>query len=166
MGIWTRFEIMFPIETTVLRQRRWPAFLVMAMGIGVFFIPGNQNQNVPMYVGLGIIALSIGLYFLISKSQVIVDDVGIAKKTVFKTKQVSWDSIAKTYLKSEHHGKSRSLYWYFEDRYGKKSKFQVDLLSRTSLRVIAEAITMKCKTADIEQRIYNMAEGQFPWYIW
>jgi len=157
---------MFPIETTVLRQRTWPAFLMMALGIGIFIIPGNQNQNVPTYVGIGIIALSIGLYLLISKSQVVVDDVGITRKTAFKTKEVSWDSISKTYLKSEHHGKSRSLYWYFEDQYGKRSKIQIDLLSRKSLRVIAEAITMKCKTADIEKRIFDMAEGQYPWYIW
>jgi hypothetical protein len=157
---------MFPIETTVLRQRTWPAFLIMAMGIGIFFIPGNQKQDVPMYIGIGIIALSVGLYFLISKSQLIVDDTGITKKTVFKTKEMPWGSISKTYLKSEHHGKSRSLHWYFEDQYGKKTKFQIDLLSRKNLRIIAEAITMKCKTADIEKRIYDMAEGQFPWYIW
>ena len=157
---------MFPIETTVLRQRTWPAFMMMAIGIGILFIPGNQKQNVPMYIGIGIVSLSIGLYLLISKSQVIVDDFGITKKTAFKTKEISWDSIYKSYLKSEHHGKSRSLYWYFEDQFGKKSKIQVDLLSRKSLRVMAEAITMKCKTADIDQKIYNMAEGQFPWYIW
>lgn len=157
---------MFPIETTILRQRTWPALLIMTIGAAIFFIPGNQKQNIPMYVGIGIIALSVGLYFLISKSQVIVDNSGITRKTAFKSKEIPWNSISKTYLKSEHHGKSRSLYWYFEDQQGKKSKFQVDLLSRKSLRVIAEAITMKCKTADIEQRIYNMAEGQFPWYIW
>jgi hypothetical protein len=157
---------MFPIETTVLRQRTWPALLIMAMGIGIFFIPGNQKQDVPMYIGIGIIALSVGLYFLISKSQIIVDDTGITKKTVFKTKEMPWGSISKTNLKSEHHGKSRSLHWYFEDHHGKKTKFQIDLLSRKNLRIIAEAITMKCKTADIEKRIYDMAEGQFPWYIW
>lgn len=157
---------MFPIETTILRQRTWPALLVMAMGIGIIFIPGKQHQNVPMYVGLGIIALSFALFFLISKSHIVVDDFGITKKTVFRTKEISWNNIFKTYLKSEHHGKSRSLYWYFEDQYGNKSKFQIDLLSRKSLRIIAEALTMKCKTATIEQRIYNMAEGQFPWYIW
>ena len=157
---------MFPIETTILRQRTWPAFLMMALGVGIFFIPGKQNQNVPIYVGLGIVALSIGLYFLMSKSQIIVDDFGITKRTAFKTEEIPWSTIFKTYLKSEHHGKSKSLYWYFENEQGKKSKFQVDLFSRKSLRVIAEAVTMKCKTADIEQRIYDMAEGQFPWYIW
>lgn len=157
---------MLPIETTILRQRAWPAFLIMAMGIGILFIPGNQKQNVPMYVGIGIIALSVGIYFLISKTQITVDDFGVTRKTAFKTKEIPWDSISKTYLKSEHHGKSRSLYWYFEDKSGKKSKFQIDLLSRKNLRVLAESITMKCKTADIEKRIYDMAEGQFPWYIW
>src|SRR5690348_10231691 len=99
---------MLPIETTILRQRAWPAFLIMAMGIGILFIPGNQKQNVPMYVGIGIIALSIGIYFLISKTQIIIDDFGVTRKTAFKTKEISWDSISKTCLKSEHHGKSRS----------------------------------------------------------
>lgn len=157
---------MFRVETTVLRQRTWPAFLMMALGVGIFFIPERQNQNVPVYVGLGIVAVSIGLYFLMSKSQIIVDDFGITKRTAFKTKEIPWSTIFKTYLRSKLHGKSKSLYWYFEDQQGKKSKFQVDLLSRKSLRVIAEAVTMKCKTVDIEQRIYDMAEGQFPWYIW
>jgi hypothetical protein len=157
---------MFPIETTILRQRTWPAFLIMALGIGIFFIPGNQKQNIPLYVGLGFFALAIALYFFMSKTQVIVDNSGITHKTIFKTKEITWDSISKTYLKSEQHGKSRSLYWYFENPLGRKTKFSTDLLSRKSLRVIAEALTMKCKTADIDQKIYNMAEGQFPWYIW
>jgi hypothetical protein len=157
---------MFPIETTVLRSRVWPAFLIMAIGIGIFFIPGTQKQNVPWYIGIGLIALSIGVYLIISKSQVTVDDLGVTHKNVFKTREIQWANISRSYLKSEHHGKSRSLYWYFEDLQGKKSKFRVDLLSRKSLRVLAEAITMKCKSADIEKRIYDMAEGQFPWYIW
>jgi len=157
---------MFPIETTIIKQRRWPAFLILAVGIGIFLIPGNQKQNIPVYVGLGFTVLSIVVYALISKTQIIVDDSGIIKNTVFKRKEIPWDSISKTYLKSEHHGKSSSLNWYFENKDGIKSKFQVDLLSRKSLRVIAEGITMKCKNADIEKRIYDMAEGQFPWYIW
>jgi hypothetical protein len=157
---------MFPIETTIIKQRRWPAFLILAVGIGILFIPGNQKQNIPLYVGLGFAALSIVVYALISKTQIIVDDSGITKTTIFKTKEIPWNSVFKTYLKAEHHGKSRSLYWYFEDAHGKKSKIQIDLLSRKNLRVIAEAITMKCKTADIEKRIYDMAEGQFPWYMW
>ena len=157
---------MFPIETTVLRSRPWPAFLIMAIGIGIFFIPGTQKQNVPAYMGVGLFVLAVVVFVLILKSQVIVDDAGVSHKTAFKTREIPWANISRTYLKSEHHGKSRSLYWYFEDLQGRKSKFRVDLLSRKSLRVLAEAITMKCKSADIEKRIYDMAEGQFPWYIW
>jgi hypothetical protein len=157
---------MFPIETTTIRQRTWPAFITMAVGVVIFLIPGNQHTQVPLYVGVGVVVLSIAVYVMISHSRIFVDDLGISKTTVFKTLQVSWASVARTYLKYLHHGKSRSLYWVFEDQYGKKSKFHVHLLSRKSLRVIAEAVTTKCKTADIEKRIYNMAEGEFPWYIW
>jgi len=157
---------MFPIETKVLRSRPWPAFLIMAIGIGIYFIPANQKQNVPWYIGAGLVVLSIGVYLIISKSQVVVDDSGVTHKNLFKTREIPWANISRTYLKSEHHGKSRSLYWYFEDLQARKSKFRVDLLSRKSLRVLAEAITLKCKSADVEKRIYDMAEGQFPWYIW
>jgi hypothetical protein len=87
-----------------------------------FFIPGNQKQDVPMYVGIGIIILSIGLYLMISKTHIIVGDSGITHKTIFKTREIAWNSIFRTYLKSEHHGKSRSLYWYFENALGKKTK--------------------------------------------
>ena len=157
---------MFPIETTTLRKRPWPAFVILAIGIGIFLIPGNQKQNVPVYIGVSFIALSILVFILISKSQITVDDTGIIHKNLFRTREIPWASISKTFLKSEHHGKSRRLYWYFEDLHGRKSKFQVDLLSRKNLRVLAEAITMKCPSSDIEKRIYDMAEGQFPWWIW
>jgi hypothetical protein len=150
----------------VLRPRLWPAFLIMAMGIGILFIPGTQKQNVPVYIGIGLLVLAIVVYLLISKSEVIVDDAGIRHKTAFKTKEILWASIVRTYLKFEHHDKSRSIYWYFEDLQGSKSRFRVDLHSRKNLRVLAEAITIKCKSCDIEKRIYDMAEGQFPWYIW
>ena len=157
---------MFPIETTSLRKRPWPAFLILAIGIGIFLIPGNQKQNVPVYIGVGFILLSILIFILISKSEIIVDDTGITHKNLFTTKEIAWANISRTYLKSEHHGKSRRLYWFFEDLRGKKSKLQVDLLSRKNLRILAEAVTMKCPSSDIEKRIYDMAEGQFPWYIW
>jgi hypothetical protein len=157
---------MFPIETTTIQQRTWPAFLLMGVGVVIFLIPGNQHTQVPVYIGIGVVALSMVVYVVISRSRIVIDDVGISKTTVFKTLQVSWSSVSKTYLRYQHHGKSRSLYWVFEDRYGKKSKFHVHLLSRKSLRMIAEAVTTKCKTADVEKRIYNIAEGEFPWYIW
>lgn len=156
---------MFPLETTVLRQRTWPAFLIMALGIGIFFIPGQQKQNVPLYVGTGILVFSVVLYLLISKTRIIIDDSGISYKSIFTTKAVFWNSISKTYIKSQQHGKSRSNYWFFENPDGRKVKFSIDLLSRKSLRSIAEAITMRCKNSEIEKKIYDMAEGQFPWYI-
>lgn len=156
---------MFPIETTILRQRTWPAFLIMAVAVGIGVIGINKNETTPLWIAIGVFVFSAVLYLLIRQTQITVDNFGITYKSLLSSKEVLWDRINKTYLKSEHHGKSSSKYWYFETSDGKKVKFSVDLLSRKSLRTIAEAITMKCKSADIEKRIYDMAEGQFPWYM-
>ncbi len=156
---------MFPVETTFLRQKTWPAFLILAIGFGIGFIGIKKNETTPFWIAVGTFIFSIVLYFLIRQTQITVDNFGITYKSLFTSKEVLWDRIKKTYLKSEHHGKSSSKYWYFETTDEKKVKFSVDLLSRGSLRTIAEAITMKCKNAEIEKRIYDMAEGQFPWYM-
>lgn len=119
-----------------------------------------------IYIGIGLIVFSIVLWILISKIRVIVNDSGVAYKTAFTTIDVPWNTIQKTYIKYRQHGKSGSFDWYFESVTGQTKKFSINLLSRKSIRIIAEAITTNCRNADIEKRIYNMAEGKFPWYIW
>jgi hypothetical protein len=160
---------MFPIETTTLRARPWPAYLLMAIS-GLVFIPRffflPEKTGGVMYIGIGLFIFSIIVWFLLSKSRIIIDDAGLNYKTVFTTKEVLWNSVSKTYLKYRQHGRSGSYYWYFENPYGRKIKFPIRLYSRKNLRTIAEALTTKCQNADIERRIYDMAEGQFPWYIW
>jgi hypothetical protein len=157
---------MFPIETTILRPRPWPAFLIAIIGIGLLFMPQKNGDQIPFYMGIGIVVLAVVMGLLLSKAGIIIDDSGLTYKTVFVTKEILWDSITKTFLKYRSHGKSGSYYWYFENTQGRTVKFSTGLYSRKSLRTIAEAITARCKTADIEKRIYNMAEGEFPWYIW
>lgn len=77
------------------------------LGCWDFLYSGKTKSKRPVYVGLGIVAVSIGMYFLMSKSQIILDDFGITKKTALKTKAIPLSSIFKTYLKSEHPGKSK-----------------------------------------------------------
>ncbi len=160
---------MFPIEPTTFRARPWPAYLLMAVCAlsfmpQMFFLP--QKTSFPIYVSIGLFIFSIVLWILFSKAGITIGDSGLVCKTVFTTKEVVWNSISKTYIKYRRHGKSGSYYWYFENNDGRKVKFSMKLYPRKSLRSIAEAVTMKCRNAEIEKRIYDMAEGQFPWYIW
>lgn len=159
---------MFPIESTTFRPRPWPPFLMLAAGVAVLLIPQNNGHNITaIYIGIGILVFSIVLWLLLSKAGIAINDSGLTCKTVFtSSREVLWNSVSKTYIKYHRHGKTGSYYWYFENPDGRKLKFSMKLYPRKSLRAIAEAVTMKCRNAEIEKRIYDMAEGQFPWYIW
>lgn len=157
---------MLPIETTPLHVRPWPAYLVTIISIAIFFVPEKNNLHGTALIGSIMLVFSILLWFLLSRTQIIVDDRGITHRTFFKTKKYSWTGVSKTYIKYHQHEKTGSFDWYLEYFDGRVEQFSINLLSRKSIRTIAEAVTTKCKTADIEKRIYDMAEGQFPWYIW
>lgn len=157
---------MFPIETITLHPRRWPAYLMAVLALILLFIPQKNNAHAALYVAIGILVFAIVFWLFLLNARIVIDDSRLTYKTIFVTREVFWDSVSKTYIKYRHHGKSGSYYWYFENLNGRKVKFSIKLYSRKSLRSIAEAVTMKCKSADIEKRIYDMAEGQFPWYIW
>lgn len=157
---------MFPTEPIVLRSRPWPAYVALAVSLGVIFLPFRNRDHSLIYVGMGLLVFSIVLWFLVSRVRIIINDLGIAYRTVFSTIEVSWQSVSKTYIRYHQHGKSGSFDWYFESSTGNTQKFPINLLSRKSIRVIAEAVTQKCRDAEIEKRIHDMAEGAFPWYIW
>jgi len=157
---------MFPIEPTTLHPRRWPAMLIAAVAIAMLFVPQKNNEHTALYIGIGILVFAVIFWAFLSHARIVIDDSILIYKTVFTTREVFWNTVTKTYLKYRHHGKSGSYYWYFENPNSRKVKFSIKLYSRKDLRTIAEAVTTKCKNAEIEKRIYDMAEGHFPWYIW
>lgn len=157
---------MIPIGTTELHVRTWPAFLVLAFAIGFFFIPDKENNHVVQYIALGLAVFAGLLWYFISRTRVIINDSGIIYQTAFSSREILWQNIEKSYIKSRQQGESRSTFWFFEATGGQKLKFSIDLHSRKNLRAIAQALTMQSKQADIEKKIYDIAEGHFPWYMW
>ena len=153
-------------EPIILHPRKWPAAipLVLALVFFIFISPQKNDFTVPIVCAF-LLLVSIFMFLFLSKAQISLDDEGLTYKTIFSTRKVSWSTVSKTYIRYRHHGKSGSYYWYFEGADKKKIKFSVRLYSRKSLRTIAEAVTAKCKDAQIDDRIHNMAEGVFPWYI-
>ena len=153
-------------EPVILRPRKWPAAipLVLALVFFIFISPQKNDYTVPI-VCVVLLLVSIFMFLILLKAQIILDDTGMTYKTLFGTKEISWQAVAKTYLRFRHHGQSGSYYWYFETPGAKKIKFSMRLYSRKSLHTIAKAVTTKCREAQIDDRIHNMAEGVFPWYI-
>jgi hypothetical protein len=157
---------MLPIQTTYLRPRGFIFLIPLALCIALFIIVGTQT-NVPKEVELiFLIPLVILLIFWIGfkKTLITIDNEGLSYKSIFSTKQFAWIDVQRTYIKYKSHGKSGSHYWFFELING-RFKFITGLYSRRSLQQIAQAVMEKCKNAQVKDRILNMAEGKFPWYI-
>ena len=157
---------MLPIQTTYLRPRTFIFIIPLLFCIGIFIVFGTQ-KNIPpqaQYTFLIPIAILVLVWLGYKKSQLIIDNEGLTHKNIFSTKQLLWSEVQKTYIKYQSHGKSGSHYWFFElpDR---RIKFSIGLYSRNNIKTIAEAVVEKCNHAEIEDRIRNMAEGHFPWYI-
>lgn len=157
---------MLPIQTTYLRPRGFIFLIPLVFCIALFIIVGTQT-NVPKEVEfIFLIPLVILLIFWIAfrKTQITIDNEGLSYKSIFTSKQFAWGDVNKTYIKYKSHGKSGNHYWFFELING-RFKFTTGLYSRRSLQQIAQAVMEKCKNAQVEDRILNMAEGKFPWYI-
>jgi hypothetical protein len=157
---------MLPIQTTHLRPRKFIFLIPLAFCIALFIIIGTQ-KNLPTEVELifliPLIILLI-IWTIFRRILLTIDNEGLTYKSIFTTKQLTWNDVQKTYIKYKSHGKSGSHYWFFELN-NTRFKFSTGLYSRRSLQQVAEAVVEKCKNTEIEERIYKMAEGKFPWYM-
>jgi hypothetical protein len=158
---------MFPIQSTTLFPRRLlMAFPFLVCIVIMFIVLANAEKTSLETFYLTLIPLTITALIWLGrkKVQLIIDNDGITYKTIFKEQYVPWKDINKTHLKYEHHVESGGHYWFFNTS-AKPLKFFINLYSRKNLQIIAQAVVEKCKHSAIEERIYNMAEGRFPWYI-
>lgn len=155
-----------PIEPLILKPRLTMLYIGAGSGLLIFFILRNNMDTGQLdWIILFIAGFCLLLWFLLRKTELRIDNDGLTHKTFFSTRQARWEEVAKTYIKYEHRGKSGRYYWNFIMTGGKDLKFSSSLYSRQSLRQIAEAVTTKCDKAEIQDRIYQMAQGRFPWYM-
>lgn len=157
---------MIPIQTTYLRPRSGIILLILIpvlVLVVTAYTTYNYDNTIKIISALTLL-IPVGMYIFIINSYVELDNDGITSKNPFRTKNILWKNITRSYFKVVHTGKSSKRMWYFEN--DKNSfRFATNLYSRSSLREIAEALIAKCPNAAIDQKIRNIAEGRFPWYI-
>jgi c-di-AMP phosphodiesterase-like protein len=156
---------MIPIQTTYLRPRSGIILLTLIPIIILIAVANTTNNDNNLKVASALMLLiPIGLYIFITNSYVEFDNESITSKNPFRTRNILWKDVTRSYMKVIHTGKSSKRMWYFEN-YNKRFRFATNLYSRKALRTIAEALVTKCPGAEIDQRIKDIAEGKFPWYI-
>jgi hypothetical protein len=157
---------MLPDDTISLHPRKWPALIPFGIAVLVFgFLHPPVNDRNLTYVCLGLVALSLLLWWILTKSYIKAGQTGLTIGGVFARREMAWSGVSQSYIRYRHHGKSGSYYWYFVDKEGKKIRFSTRIYSRQSLHQLAEMLLMHSPAADIEDRVRRIAEGNFPWYI-
>ncbi len=157
-----------PIERQELHIRKWPLYFIAAVFV-VFIIvldrTGKLGDIGLMLAAGGLVVFSI-LYFMLSKNKLIVDNDGITQQLFFgKQKVILWKNLVSSSFHWHYHGHGASLQWEFCGIDGKKIILQSSFYSRSSLRLLADALMDKRGEIVLDKRIKRMAENDFPWYI-
>jgi c-di-AMP phosphodiesterase-like protein len=154
-----------PVQTTYLRPRSGIVLLALIPVIAfIVFANTTENDNSLKIISALALIIPVAIYIFITNSYLELDNEGITQKNPFRTKSILWKEVTRSYFRVIHTGKSSKRMWYFENP-AKSFRFTTNLYSRKALRSVAEALVTKCPEARIEQKVINIAEGKFPWYI-
>jgi hypothetical protein len=157
---------LLPVQTQTFRARKFILIIPLPLIVGLLLMPRTaENKNYLTIFLIASLALLFFIWTTLKKLKIEIDNVGFRFQSLFHSKEFVWKEVVKIYIKFHHHGKSGSHYWYFEKVDGSRIRFRIILFSRKNLQSIAEAATMKCSLAEIQDKIRNMAEGRFPWYV-
>jgi hypothetical protein len=159
---------MAEIETTTLRPRPWPAFLLLffavVSGLLLWFgnaPPGPGFPAVPIMFAVA----ALVIWYLLGKSKIMIDNYGLTNTTIFGTKEVDWQSIVNTYVIHERRGKTSRSLWCFETTGKNRVQFSIKFYSAKSLQVLGRAVTAKAASAHIDNTIFLIADGKVPWRL-
>lgn len=127
---------------------------------------GYGNANLYYYFGGVTIFIMLWLAVL-SKTKIYIDNDVIRMETIVRKQQLSWKEIAASKLSWQPEGAhTLSLNWIFQTFDGRQMEIRLGFYSRKDLTILSQQLIEKTKNAVISDKIYHMAEGRFPWYIW
>ncbi|HWJ91662.1 MAG TPA: hypothetical protein VNR87_11160 [Flavisolibacter sp.] len=145
--------------------RKWPSYIPAVMALLFFIFNSNQRDNSIFFFTMLMLIISLISYFVLSRVSITLTPQGFVHRNIFRTKEVFWSNVSRTFIRYRHHGKSGSYYWYFQDPNENSTRFSVRSFSRTNLQRLAGTVIQRCRAAVDDERIAKMAEGKFPWYF-
>jgi hypothetical protein len=152
-------------EEETFHARKWPSYIPAIMALVFFVLNSNHEDNNIFFFMLILLVMSVISYFILSRVSITITPQGFVHKNIFRTREVFWTNVSRTFIRYRHHGKSGSYYWYFQDPNENSTRFSVRSFSRANLRQLAGIVIQRCRSAVDDERIPKMAEGKFPWYF-
>ena len=136
--------------------------LILLMGNKV----GYTNATLYYYFG-GVTIFVIVWLVILSKTKIYIDNDLIRMETIVRKQQLFWKDIIASRLSWQPEGAHGvSLSWLLQSLNGIQLEIRLGFYSRTDLTILSQQLIDKAMNAVIADKIYKMAEGDFPWYIW
>lgn len=163
-----KFNKRIPIQSQTITARAG-VFLFFVLAVLLLFtmaIVDKANISLDDYLCLAfLIILVVFFTYLPTLTQLEIYNEGFTKKELFKTREFFWEDVQSAELDWHFHMHGVNLFMKFRFYNGKDYLFPLTFYSRKNIQILCEAIVSACPDAKISDKIKNMAEGKFPWYI-
>jgi hypothetical protein len=159
---------MLPQASYIIKARRWPLIILFLFLTAPFLIIylAQPEEYYPMYFMMGIAVFCSLFYFALSKLKIYIDDEKLRLEMLLKSKEIYWKDIISSRLNWQIEGThSAGVSWIFHSKKSNHLELKLGYYSRNDMKILAQQLIDKSSFADIHEKIYKMAEGKFPWYI-
>jgi hypothetical protein len=140
--------------------------LVVSVGLILLLVIEPRLRQIPMLVSVLFCVLTTFIFYKMYKNGLVLDQTAIRYTHPFrKTTVIPWVEVHSAAMEVHYHGHGASRHLIIRGMNNSQVSLQTGFYSRHSLQLISEILVAKAPQADISDRVKNMAEGRFPWYI-
>jgi hypothetical protein len=158
---------MLPQGSYIIRSRQWPV-LFMGLVVGgpfliAYFI--DPSDTVVGWFLLFVLFLCLLFYIVNSKFHLYIDDEVLIYRTALFKKELRWRDIIRSDIGWAIEGMhTASINWHFIAT-NKTLEIRLGFFSRNDMQLMAQQLIEKAPQAQLSQKVYQFANGQFPWYL-
>ena len=158
---------MLPQASYVVRSRQWPVLLLGLLMGGPFLIAYFMDSSdvVIRWFLLFVVMLCLLFYIINSKFHLYIDDDVLIYKTALFKKELRWRDIVRSDVGWAIEGMhTASINWSFITA-NKTLEIRLGFFSRADMQWVAQQLIEKAPQAQLSQKVYQFADGKFPWYL-
>ena len=141
-------------------------FVLLVLVVFTMAILDKQKATLDDYLCLAfLVSLAVFFVYLPKLTRMEIYNEGFTKKELFKDREFLWEEVLKVDLDWHFHMHGVNLFMKFKFKNSKEYLFPLTFHSRKNIRILCEAIVSACPDEGVSEKIKNMADGKFPWYI-
>lgn len=114
----------------------------------------------------GAVVFCLVFYFVNKKHYLFIDNHVLVYKTLLHKKEIQWQDVIKSDISWEIEGMhTASVNWRMIATNNKSLEIRLGFFSRSNMQLLAQHLVERAPNAQFSKKIYQFAEGNFPWYI-